>query len=78
MDTESKIQIILGQTDYTEDTAREKLIEHNNDEILVIKEYCGININNSNNSKIKSINQEIYKQLRIKMHTISNDFHISK
>ena len=78
MDTETKIQIIVGQTDYTEETAREKLIEHNNDEILVIKEYFGININNNSNNKIKSINQEIYRQLRIKMHTVSNEFHVSK
>jgi hypothetical protein len=78
MEIENKIKIILGQTDYTENVAKEKLIEHNNDEILVIKEYCGINNENKNNIKIKSINQEIYRQLRIRLNTISNDFSIRK
>lgn len=77
MDIENKILIILGQTDYTEDIAKEKLIKHNNDEVLVIKEYFGIN-NNTNNNKIKSVNQEIYKQLRIRLNTVNNDIIIKK
>ena len=37
-----KIQIILRQTNYTEEQANEKLKEYNFDEISVIKSYLGI------------------------------------
>ena len=39
---DEKIQKILRQTDYTEDTAFMKLKEYNYDEIAVIKAYLGI------------------------------------
>ena len=39
---EEKIQIILRQTDYTEETAIMKLKEYNYDQIAVIKSYLGI------------------------------------
>ena len=41
-DIENKVQIILRQTDYSEDVAREKLKESNFDHILVIKSFMGI------------------------------------
>ena len=34
-----KIQMIMRQTDYTADVAREKLMTHNDDPIKVIKDY---------------------------------------
>ena len=37
------VQMIMRQTDYTEDIAREKLIENKYDTILVIKKYMGLN-----------------------------------
>jgi hypothetical protein len=42
---EEKVQMILRQTDYTEEQAREKLKEFNNDSLLVIKNYFGIMYN---------------------------------
>ena len=60
-----KIQMILRQTDYDETFAREKLIEQSGDHIKVIKTYMGIT-----DKKVvpkKSVNQEIYKQLRSKL-----------
>ncbi len=60
-----KIQMILRQTDYDEVVAREKLIEYSGDPIKVIKSYMGIS-----DKKIvskKSVNQEIYRQLRSKL-----------
>jgi len=71
-DINEKIQKILRQTDYSEDTAREKLKEYNFDEILAIKAYFGIT--NKNPTPIKSINQEIYKQLRNKLDTSMRDY----
>ena len=60
---DGKIQIIMTQTDYTEIKAREKLTEFNFDEIAVIRDYFGIT-EKKEPSKISSVNQEIYKQLR--------------
>jgi len=61
-DINNKVQIILRQTDYSEDEAREKLKANNFDHILVIKSFLGITEKKA--PPIKSINQEIYKQLR--------------
>jgi len=62
---DDKIQKILRQTDYSEETAREKLKQQNFDEIAVIRSYLGIT--EKKPKQIKSVNQEIYKQLRSKL-----------
>jgi hypothetical protein len=62
---EEKVQKVIRQTDYTEETAREKLKLFNYDEILVIKSYLGIS--DKKVEPIKSVNQEIYKQLRYRL-----------
>ena len=62
---EDKVQVILRQTDYNEEQAREKLKEHGFDEIATIKAYLGITEKKA--PQIKSVNQEIYKQLRSKL-----------
>jgi hypothetical protein len=67
-----KTQKILRQTDYSEEEAIKKLKEYNYDEILVIKSYFGITDKKSNH--IKSVNQEIYKQLRNKLDTSMRDY----
>ena len=67
---EELVQMIMRQTDYTEDIAREKLIENKYDTILVIKKYMGLN--DTKPEVIKSVNQEIYKQLRHKLHNPIN------
>lgn len=65
-ETDEKIKVIMRQTDYDEKTANEKLIEHNYDHIKVIKSYLGITEKKAPVAQ-KSINQEIYKQLRHKL-----------
>jgi hypothetical protein len=60
-----KIKIILGQTDYSEEIALVKLKEFNFDEIKVIKAYLGIT--EKKDETIKSVNQEIFKQIRYRM-----------
>lgn len=57
-----KVQIILRQTDYSEEDAREKLKEFNYDEVSVIRNYFGIKEKPS--KPVKSVNQAIYRQLR--------------
>lgn len=60
---EGKIQIIMRQTDYTEEKVREKLGEFNFDEMAVIRDYFGIT-EKKTSQKVESVNQAIYKQLR--------------
>jgi hypothetical protein len=59
---DENIQIILRQTDYTEEIAKEKLKEFNYDHLAVIRAYFGIAEKKA--PQVKSVNQEIYKQLR--------------
>lgn len=75
-DITNKVQIILRQTDYSEETAREKLKEANYDHILVIKHFFGITEKKA--PQIKSINQEIYKQLRYKLDSSMREYNLKK
>ena len=69
------IEIIMKQTNYTYDQAFEKLSQHNFDKLKVIREYLGINITPSvKNTPIKSINQEIYKQIRSELDTAMSSY----
>ena len=70
------IQVILRQTDYTEEIAREKLIENNGDHILVIKKYMGLE--QKKQEPVKSLNQEIYKQLRYKLYSSMREYNSKK
>jgi hypothetical protein len=60
---DGKIQLIMRQTDYNEDKAREKLGEFKFDELAVIRDYFGIG-EKKVTQPVKSVNQAIYKQLR--------------
>ena len=60
---EGKVQIILRQTDYTEEKVREKLSEFKFDEMAVIRDYFGIT-EKKTPENISSVNQAIYKQIR--------------
>ena len=62
---DENVQIILRQTDYTEEIAKEKLKEFNYDHLAVIRAYFGIS--EKKVQPIKSVNQEIYKQLRYRL-----------
>jgi hypothetical protein len=62
-----KIGIISRQTDYDEETIRQKLIDSGYDHLKVIKEYLGLNKEKNVELKSKSVNQEIYKQIRKKL-----------
>ncbi len=62
-DIEKNVKNIMGQTNYTEEMAREKLKLFNYDFMRVLKDYMGIP-EKKETIKIKSVNQEIYKQIR--------------
>ena len=71
------VQMILRQTNYSEDEAREKLKELNNNAILVIKTYMGI-AEKKAPVKILSVNQEIYKQMRLKLDSSMKEYRNTK
>lgn len=78
---EERVQIIVRQTDYSEDIAREKLIENNYDHVLTIKAYHGITDRTKTETKYsssKSLNQEIYKQIRYKLDESMREYNIKK
>jgi hypothetical protein len=63
-----KLGIVARQTDYDEETIKQKLIEYNYDHMKIIKEYMGLDKKESKNKPIaSSLNQEIYKQIRRKI-----------
>ena len=61
IDTEKLLNTITMQTDYTKEIALEKLKEFNYDYMAVIRSYLGTN---NKKEKSKSLNQEIYSQIR--------------
>lgn len=61
---DGKIKIIIKQTDYTEEKAKEKLGEFKFDEMAVIRDYFGI-AEKKAPTKVASVNQAIYKQIRL-------------
>lgn len=61
----SMIEIILRQTDYTEQEASTKLQEYNNDLTMVIKTYLGASSQKTKPSN--SVNQQIYTEIRTMM-----------
>lgn len=69
---EEKILKIMRQTDYSHDIASEKLRNNNFNEIATIKEYLGIP--EKKEIPMKTINQEIYKQLRSKLNSNMQDY----
>ena len=64
--------IVSRQTNYTLDEIKDKLIEYNYVYTDVIKEYMGIK--KEKPQPIKSLNQEIYRQIRIKLDEATRDF----
>jgi len=73
---EERIEIVSRQTDYTTEEIREKLLKHNYDTIKCIKEYlcAGSTSNNGKTTNTnpekkheKSLNQQIYTELRKKL-----------
>lgn len=73
---EEKILVVSRQTDYTPEIAREKLKLHNNDEIKVIKEFMGVP--EKKEKPIKSLNQEMYRQIRSNLDEGIKDWNIKQ
>jgi hypothetical protein len=67
---EDMIRKIQRQTDMTEMEIKEKLIEFNNDPVLVIQSYFGIKSKQPDSKTLNKsdINKEMYKQFREKLY----------
>jgi hypothetical protein len=63
-DTNEKIELIMRQTNYDRSTAEQKLAEHNNDTMIVIRDYLNPQKTNKICSTKFSVNQQIYKEIR--------------
>ena len=66
---EERILLVMRQTDYTQEVAREKLTAHNYDAIKCIKEYMGIAEKKA--PAQLSLNQQIYRQLRTQLGSVA-------
>ena len=73
---QEKIQIVMRQTDYNEETVKEKLTEFNYDHISVIKSFLGIV--GKKEQPVKNVNQEIYRQIRYKLDANMRDYNKRK
>lgn len=69
---QKKIDMIMRQTDYTDEQTRGKLIQFNDNHLLVIKDYLGIP--EKKTETVKSVNQEIYKQIRYNLDGAMRDY----
>lgn len=73
---QEKVEMILRQTDYTEEEAKNKLKEFNYDHIQVVKSYLGIP--EKKPLPIKTVNQEIYKQIRYRLDSNMREYNLRK
>jgi phage terminase Nu1 subunit (DNA packaging protein) len=60
-DIEKHVKMVMSQTNYTKEQAKEKLQIFNYDYIKVIKDFMKIP---EKKVEVKTVNQEIYKQIR--------------
>ena len=71
VDSNTNIQIIIRQTNYTYEEAKQQLAIHNNDIPEVIRLYLKPNsCTTAPETKPLSMNQQIYKEIRILMDEI--------
>ena len=75
---EEHINMIMRQTDYTRETAQQKLKEHNNNLMSVIREYMAPASNASAQVPAKSVNQQIYKEIRGMMDDAARNYENKK
>ena len=71
-DLNKNVKIVMSQTNYTEEESIEKLKLFNSDYMLVLKDYMGIP--EKKEEKVKSANQEIYKQIRTRLDNTMREY----
>lgn len=78
MEHEEQIDMILRQTNYNKETAEQKLKDHTGDILSVIREYMGPSRVNKPCSNMRSVNQQIYKEIRGMMDEASKTYEAKK
>ena len=73
VDVDMLVKKIMAQTNYDETTSKQKLSEFNFDIMRVLKDYMGI-ADVKVDRKVKSVNQEIYKQIRSTLDTSMKEY----
>ena len=69
--------VVMRQTEYTEEQASQKLQEFNFDVMAVVRDYMGINTKKVE-GPVKSINQQIYGEIRNMMDDASSKYRKKK
>ena len=72
-DVSKYVQKVISHTNYTEEEAKEKLRLFNCDYMKVIRDYMGIP-EKKEERKIKSVNQEIFRQIRTKLDSSMKEY----
>ena len=73
------IDVIIRQTDYTEEKAIDKLTEHKNDVLAIVREYMGVVKPPTRNETIKSsTNQQIFSEIRNLMDDAAKTYQAKK
>ena len=67
------IEMVMRQTEYNYNEAKEKLLENDWKYDVVIKKYMGINLEKK--EECKTVNQEIFKQIRKHMDSASSNYY---
>jgi len=80
MDTDERIEMIMRQTDYDKIVAEQKLEQHKNNVMDVIREYLtdGKPINTNLQTNNLSKNQQIYKEIRTFMDDAAREYERKK
>lgn len=68
------VLLVCRQTGYSEDTAREKLIQWNNNYLNVIKEYMNPDFQNEVVKKKHTTNQLVFKEIRGFMDNVNDGY----
>ena len=66
------VEMVMRQTSYSYEEAKNKLEENNNDYMIVIKNSLGIK--KKTDDAVTSVNQQIYKEIRGLMDTAADTF----
>jgi CRISPR/Cas system CMR subunit Cmr6 (Cas7 group RAMP superfamily) len=66
------VKLVISQTNYTEQQVIEKLKLFNCDYMRVLKDYMGIP--EKKEERVKSANQEIYKQIRTRLDSTMKEY----
>jgi hypothetical protein len=72
------LSLIMRQTGYDRDTAQQKMVEHNNDVMQVIREYMAPAKPIKKCTTKLSVNQQIYKEIRGMMDDAAKRYELEK